>query len=440
MTFYKGIKYINELWATIRRYVKKCYSNFCGNKIIFTKTIIMKIILPLLLLCFSYTCFSQACGPGKYRNLAGNCVVCPPGTYCPGGNPALSIPCAAGKFQSNSGASTCNNCPAGTYQANTGSTNCNQCAAGTFQASMGSTACNNCAAGSFQPNTGSSSCPNCPAGTFQANTGSANCNQCAAGTFQASTGAASCNNCVAGTFQSNAGSTSCFDCPAGTFQPGTGAANCVDCPAGTYQPATASIDCINCPPGSTSFPGSTDISDCNIVLPVNLLYFNTEIFAKGVWLTWATAQEINNDHFEIQRSNGGNAFITIGQIRGYGNSQVTSYYYFTDSLPLVGLNLYRLKQVDRDARLSYSIIKQVMFSGKGVTTISPNPAINFILIKNDAYKIEQVNIYNAVGKLMLHEKVNMHRKEINISTLMPGNYYVELWLEGKRFTEKIIKQ
>ncbi len=400
----------------------------------------MKLTLPLLLLIISYNSFSQACPAGKYRNLAGNCVTCPPGTYCPGGNPALSIPCSAGRYQPNSGASSCINCPAGTYQANTGATNCAQCAAGTFQSNTGSTACNNCAAGTFQPNTGSASCTNCPAGTFQASTGSTNCTQCAAGTFQASTGATLCNDCAAGTFQSNAGSTSCLDCPAGTFQSNTGSPSCIDCPAGTYQPSSASIDCINCPAGTTSFPGSTDITDCNLVLPVNMLYFNTAVFAKGVWLTWATAQEINNDHFDIQRSNGGGAFSKIGQLRGFGNSQVTSYYYFTDSLPLVGINLYRLKQVDRDSRVSYSVIKQVMFNGKGVTTISPNPAINFINVANDVYKIEQVNIYNAAGKLMLSEKINQHRKQINIAALLPGNYYVEVWMQGKRFTEKIIKQ
>ncbi|MEO6406192.1 MAG: T9SS type A sorting domain-containing protein [Ferruginibacter sp.] len=400
----------------------------------------MKIILPLLLLLISFDSFSQGCPAGKYRNAAGNCVTCPPGTYCPGGNPALSIPCSAGRFQPNSGASSCINCPSGTYQANSGATNCAQCSAGTFQAGTGSTTCNNCAAGSFQPNTGSSSCLNCPAGTFQANTGSTNCPQCPAGTFQASTGASTCNNCAAGTFQSNAGSTNCLDCPAGTFQSGTGSANCVDCPAGTYQPATASIDCVNCPPGTTSFPGSTDITDCNIVVPVNLLYFNAEIFAKGVWLTWATAQEVNNDHFEIQRSNGGTAFVTIGQLRGFGNSQVTSYYYFTDSLPLIGLNLYRLKQVDRDGHLSFSPIKQIMYNGKGVTTVSPNPAINYITVNNDVFKIDQVNIYNSAGKLMLSEKINQNRKKVNINSLIPGNYYVEVLMQGKRFTEKIIKR
>lgn len=397
-------------------------------------------LIPILLIFFSTNCFSQACPAGKYRNAAGNCVSCPPGTYCPGGNPSLSIPCAAGSFQPNSGATNCFSCPAGTYQANTGATNCAQCAAGTFQSSTGSTSCTNCAAGTFQSNTGSSSCTNCPAGTFQSNMGSTNCTQCAAGTFQSSTGSTLCNNCAAGTFQSNAGSTSCINCPAGTFQSNTGAANCVDCPAGTYQPSSASIDCINCPPGTTSFPGSTDISDCNMVVPVNMLYFNTELFAKGVWLTWATAQEINNDHFDIQRSNGGAAFINIGILRGFGNSQVTSYYYFTDSLPLIGLNLYRLKQVDKNGHISYSVIKQVIFNGKGVTTVSPNPAVNFINVANDVYKIEQVNIYNAAGKLMLSEKINQNRKQVNISSLRPGNYYVELWLDGKRFTEKIIKQ
>ena len=69
-------------------------------------------------------------------------------------------------------------------------------------------------------------------------------------------------------------------------------------------------------------------------------------------LSWKTASEINNSHFEIERSNNGKDFIKIGEIAGQGTSNSTKRYQFTDKNPGSAQQYYRLKQVDFDGKFT----------------------------------------------------------------------------------------
>lgn len=91
------------------------------------------------------------------------------------------------------------------------------------------------------------------------------------------------------------------------------------------------------------------------ILPVTLLYFNGEVLENSyAHLTWATAIEINNDGFFIEKSTDMNTFNSIGWVSGNGNStQLNSYSYDDVMLPDV-VTYYRLKQMDFDGQYNYS--------------------------------------------------------------------------------------
>src|SRR5690606_11530660 len=61
---------------------------------------------------------------------------------------------------------------------------------------------------------------------------------------------------------------------------------------------------------------------CNAVTPVELIYFEASLVNQDAVLVWSTSQEINNDHFKIERSFDGENFETIGRVEGKGNSSV----------------------------------------------------------------------------------------------------------------------
>lgn len=75
---------------------------------------------------------------------------------------------------------------------------------------------------------------------------------------------------------------------------------------------------------------------------------------KSVELAWTTASEYNNDRFEIERSADGNHFEIIGVKTGKMNSREISNYTFVDTKPFVGINYYRLNQIDKNGANTYS--------------------------------------------------------------------------------------
>lgn len=108
-----------------------------------------------------------------------------------------------------------------------------------------------------------------------------------------------------------------------------------------------------------------DYSDCNETLPVELLSFSAEIESVNVRIDWATASELSNDHFVVERSADGYEFYPIDTVDGHGNSFQNVYYTSRDFEPIVGTNYYRLRQVDFDGaeELSYIVAVNFGFSG-----------------------------------------------------------------------------
>lgn len=96
---------------------------------------------------------------------------------------------------------------------------------------------------------------------------------------------------------------------------------------------------------------------CSSVLPIELLYFSgAQKSCKQNILSWATATETNNDHFEIERSLDAINFETIKKILGATNSLETKQYTYIDFNPELGINYYRLKQVDINGEFTYAPI------------------------------------------------------------------------------------
>jgi fibronectin-binding autotransporter adhesin len=94
-------------------------------------------------------------------------------------------------------------------------------------------------------------------------------------------------------------------------------------------------------------------------LPVELLYFRATFKEGVVELNWATAQEINNGYFTIERSADGQTFTEVLWVEGAGNSAEVKQYQTADTQPYSGISYYRLKQTDQDGKFSYSKVVAV---------------------------------------------------------------------------------
>lgn len=112
--------------------------------------------------------------------------------------------------------------------------------------------------------------------------------------------------------------------------------------------------------------------DCT-VLPITLVAFEAVAASTHVDLYWATATETNNDHFIVERSPDGKAFTPIGRVEGQGNSYQLTSYHLADEEPLLGLNHYRLAQVDHDGTRTWSNTVTAFFQGDARPHLWPNP-------------------------------------------------------------------
>ena len=95
--------------------------------------------------------------------------------------------------------------------------------------------------------------------------------------------------------------------------------------------------------------GGTYDDPTDATLPVELLSFEAYVDGSQVVLRWSTAVEINNSHFDIERSEDATNFEVIGIVGGHGTTEQVQTYTFTDYKPFES-GYYRLKQVDYDGK------------------------------------------------------------------------------------------
>jgi hypothetical protein len=195
--------------------------------------------------------------------------------------------------------------------------------------------------------------------------------------------------------------------------------------------------------GSTDAAGKVDPAPATYTikwlgaLPVTMLYFNAEKLGETQsLLNWATASEINNDHFDVERSSDAETWAKIGQVKGAGTTEVQTDYSFTDQEPLSGINYYRLKQVDVDGNFEYTNITDVTFDGstggsdKSASTLSvyPNPLnqssqLN-IALTSTTDNINEVSIVNEVGQVVYSTLLPQIQNYQVVGLNLPSGVYI----------------
>jgi Secretion system C-terminal sorting domain/Pectate lyase superfamily protein len=179
------------------------------------------------------------------------------------------------------------------------------------------------------------------------------------------------------------------------------------------------------------------------VLPVQLLNFEAQKQGQKVVLQWQTANEVNNSHFEILRSNSNNVFTNIGKVNASTSSGILHNYSFTDAQPKSGTNYYQLKQYDLDGQSTLSSVVTVNFSDKTSFSLYPNPVkINQpIHIKfNAAESISSVQIIDMNQKVVLQQSNIGQASNLQLAThlLQPGVYILKINTVSNQFVNKLI--
>ncbi|SEJ59660.1 Por secretion system C-terminal sorting domain-containing protein [Dyadobacter sp. SG02] len=198
---------------------------------------------------------------------------------------------------------------------------------------------------------------------------------------------------------------------------------------------------------SGTIPAGTSITALAIgsvepPLPVTLVSFTGKAVENTVALNWATTEEINASHFEVQRSSDARNFEPIGQVDAKGDSKVIVNYAFADQMPLAETNYYRLKQVDRDGTFAFSKTISIRFEAAIGIKVYPNPVTDILRIESGA-ALQSVEIFRADGSKVTriaapvdHAAASLQNlREIDLRGQKPGIYIVIV--NGKSF--KVLK-
>ncbi len=186
--------------------------------------------------------------------------------------------------------------------------------------------------------------------------------------------------------------------------------------------------------GFTSFNSTTNAGiqqafDNSISLPITGLTINAIKKGNEVLVKWETVTETNSSHFIIQRSTTTNSTSdSVGNVIAKGNSTVLSKYYWVDKLPSIGVNYYKLKQVDKDGKFIYSATVAINYETGIIISCYPNPTTSSIKldIGTNNFNSYFYEIYSINGKLLQKAMITNTVTTINMEELQAATYIIKV--------------
>ncbi|MBI5917160.1 MAG: T9SS type A sorting domain-containing protein [Bacteroidetes bacterium] len=163
-----------------------------------------------------------------------------------------------------------------------------------------------------------------------------------------------------------------------------------------------------------------------LALPAELVNFDGKLEGHAAHLNWQTASEVNNDFFLVEKSDDGWHWMELGKVNGNGTTTQQHTYYFADQQPVIGLNYYRLRQVDFDGKEAFSKVVVVNVNPKGSGLfVHPNPATDELFLKNmEEGKFDALHIFDGQGRVVF--STNEINSTVPVGQLQPGLYYLRL--------------
>lgn len=179
------------------------------------------------------------------------------------------------------------------------------------------------------------------------------------------------------------------------------------------------------------------------VLPVTLLSFTAQKQNSTAQLSWQTTNEVNASYFNIQRSEDGALFTTVGKVLAKGSHSSLNNYTYGDDISMLkpGVVYYRLQTVDKDGSTSYSRIVSIAIDKDGNRiVIYPNPAHQFFIVDHlVAEAATDIAVKDLAGRTLLTQTTTgTATKQINISSLAKGVYVVVITANHHTETRKLV--
>ncbi|UOQ73615.1 T9SS type A sorting domain-containing protein [Hymenobacter cellulosilyticus] len=180
-------------------------------------------------------------------------------------------------------------------------------------------------------------------------------------------------------------------------------------------------------------------------LPVKLVRFEATPSGSYVNIEWATAQEVNSLKYVVERSRNGAVFETVESRPALGNSTQAQTYRLTDRAPLPGLSYYRLRQIDKDGKESFSAVVVVQVSKPNALTaaVFPNPNRGSFSVRVQQITAEpaQLELVNMQGQVVYRQQLPaaaIAEYDLKVPGLAVGLYQLRLSSATGVATQKVV--
>lgn len=174
-------------------------------------------------------------------------------------------------------------------------------------------------------------------------------------------------------------------------------------------------------------------------LPVKLDNFEAAKDASGIKLSWVAATEAGVATYEVQRSNDGVNFATIGSVKAEGKRT----YSYVDALPASANSFYRLRILDLDNSARISHIVSIKSKVTSTIEVYPNPVRNTTVVQHPkAINGSRLQVVNLTGQVLMDMQIapNTVVTPLNLAGLSGGTYYVVFRSGSETTSQRITKQ
>lgn len=197
---------------------------------------------------------------------------------------------------------------------------------------------------------------------------------------------------------------------------------------------------------STLIASGSGCPNIDVPLPIEIISFDGTKGKTNTLLTWKTANALQMNHFDVERSQDGKTFSAIGQSVKAVNTIDKMSYNLTDEKPFDGINYYRLKSVETSGKVVYSKVVSVLFGTDFTAKAFPNPFHDILTLDVKCDRIGSdmtFELINALGQQVAvqQRKATSGNLSVTFNTLelTTGSYIVRIKDADNAWQEKFVK-
>lgn len=194
------------------------------------------------------------------------------------------------------------------------------------------------------------------------------------------------------------------------------------------------------------------VIDAASPLPVTLVDFSAKTIENTIQLAWRTTSETNASHFEVEKSNDGKSFFSLGNVNAKGESAAVETYTFTDvsdKNSAFSQQYYRLKMIDNDGTYAYSRIETARWKNTETAhnvVISPNPLksqelnLRFEGMAKGNYTVQIINLLGQKRAEKSFVWDGISESKFSTNNLPAGLYLVKTVSSGEEIVRRLVIQ